>query len=121
MARYSNMSPNRKAGKEFFGKVDKMLKPKKRRKKSGCYVATCVYGSYDCPEVWTPRRFRDNTLDASCCGRAFIRIYYAVSPVLVKVFGNQAWFRNLWKSVLDGMVNRLNKRGVDSSPYSDKY
>lgn len=21
----------------------------------GCYVATCVYGSYDCPEVWTLR------------------------------------------------------------------
>ena len=18
----------------------------------GCYVATCVYGSYDCPQVW---------------------------------------------------------------------
>ena len=28
----------------------------------GCYVATCVYGSYDCPQVWTLRRFRDNTL-----------------------------------------------------------
>ena len=24
----------------------------------GCYIATCVYGSYDCPEVWTLRRFR---------------------------------------------------------------
>ena len=24
-----------------------------------CYVATAVYGSYDCPEVWTLRRFRD--------------------------------------------------------------
>lgn len=27
--------------------------------RKGCYVATCVYGSYDCPEVWTLRRFRD--------------------------------------------------------------
>lgn len=33
MARYSNMSPNRKAGKEFFGKADKMLKTSKRRKR----------------------------------------------------------------------------------------
>ena len=23
----------------------------------GCYVATAVYGSYDCPQVWTLRRF----------------------------------------------------------------
>ena len=28
-------------------------------KKGGCYVATAVYGSYDCPQVWTLRRVRD--------------------------------------------------------------
>ena len=28
----------------------------------GCYVATAVYGSYDCPEIWTLRRFRDKVL-----------------------------------------------------------
>ena len=28
----------------------------------GCYVATAVYGSYDCPQVWTLRRYRDDTL-----------------------------------------------------------
>ena len=28
---------------------------------SGCYIATCVYGSYDCPQVQTLRRFRDDT------------------------------------------------------------
>ena len=33
------------------------------RKKQGCYVATCVYGSYDCPEVWILRRFRDESLE----------------------------------------------------------
>lgn len=121
MARYSNMSPNRKAGKEFFGKADKMLKTSKRRKKSGCYVATCIYGSYDCPEVWTLRRFRDNTLDTSCCGRVFIRVYYAISPIIVRIFGNQTWFRIFWKNSLDRMVSKLNKHGVDSTPYSDKY
>lgn len=35
----------------------------------GCYVATCVYGSYDCPQVWTLRRFRDNTLAETMLGR----------------------------------------------------
>ena len=28
-------------------------------KKQGCYIATCVYGSYDCPQVWILRRYRD--------------------------------------------------------------
>lgn len=30
---------------------------------NGCYIATCVYGSYDCPQVWILRRFRDDILD----------------------------------------------------------
>lgn len=28
-------------------------------KKEGCYVATAVYGSYNCPQVWILRRYRD--------------------------------------------------------------
>ena len=35
----------------------------------GCYIATSVYGSYDCPEVWTLRRFRDEYLKGSVYGR----------------------------------------------------
>lgn len=27
----------------------------KGAEKNGCYIATCVYGSYDCPQVWTLR------------------------------------------------------------------
>ena len=53
----------------------------------GCYIATAVYGSYDCPEVWTLRRFRDYKLTATWHGRLFIRAYYAVSPTVVKLFG----------------------------------
>ena len=49
--------------------------------KQGCYAAAC--GSYDCPQVWTLRRFRDNTLAGTWYGRAFIHAYYAVSPALV--------------------------------------
>ena len=85
----------------------------------GCYVATAVYGSYDCPQVWTLRRFRDYTLAESWYGRAFIRIYYAVSPTLVKLFGSKEWFKKLWKGKLDRMVSKLNSRGVENSPYQD--
>lgn len=88
---------------------------------SGCYIATCVYGSYDCPNVWTLRRFRDNTLDRTPFGRAFIKCYYAVSPTLVRLFGNTKWFRGFWKSVLDRFVARLNKNGVENTRYTDKY
>lgn len=85
----------------------------------GCYVATAVYGSYDCPQVWTLRRFRDNTLAGTWYGRAFIRAYYAISPTLVKWFGKAEWFKNLWKPTLDRMVEKLNGNGVANTPYDD--
>lgn len=89
-------------------------------KSGGCYVATAVYGSYDCPEVWTLRRFRDNTLAETWYGRAFIRTYYAISPTFVKWFGNSEWFKNMWKPTLDKMVKKLNNAGVDNTTYNDK-
>lgn len=86
----------------------------------GCYVATAVYGSYDCPEVWTLRRFRDNTLAETWYGRAFIHTYYAVSPTLVKWFGHTEWFKNMWRGKLDRMVKNLQDQGVEDTPYDDK-
>lgn len=87
----------------------------------GCYIATCVYGSYDCPQVWTLRRFRDYTLDGTWYGRVFIKCYYAISPILVKWFGDTKWFRSFWKSRLDKMVSNLNNKGVNNTHYNDRY
>lgn len=87
----------------------------------GCYVATAVYGSYNCPQVWTLRRFRDNTLDETWYGRAFIKSYYAISPTLVKWFGETNWFKKMCRKPLDKMVASLQEKGVESTPYQDKY
>lgn len=86
----------------------------------GCYVATCVYGSYDCPEVWTLRRYRDYTLAETWYGRAFIKTYYAISPTIVKCFGNTYWFKKLWREKLDKMVDKLNGKGIENTPYNDR-
>lgn len=86
----------------------------------GCYVATAVYGSYDCPEVWTLRRFRDYTLAETWYGRAFIHTYYAISPTIVKWFGKTEWFKKMWRGKLDRMVNDLNAKGVEDTPYQDR-
>ena len=85
----------------------------------GCYIATCVYGSYDCPEVWVLRRFRDNTLAKTCFGRLFIKIYYTISPTFIKWFGKTTWFKCFWKNKLDGFVNKLRNNGVEDTPYND--
>lgn len=90
------------------------------QKSSGCYVATAVYGSYDCPQVWTLRRYRDYTLAETLLGRLFILLYYTISPTLVKWFGETQWFKNMWKPRLDKMVKRLNEQGVADTPYQDR-
>ena len=86
-----------------------------------CYVATAVYGSYDCPQVWTLRRYRDYTLAETWFGRAFIKTYYAISPTLVKWFGETNWFKKMWRNPLDKIVASLQEKGVESTPYQDKY
>lgn len=86
----------------------------------GCYIATAIYGSYDCPEVWTLRRFRDYYLANSIFGRAFIKIYYTISPTLVKWFGHSTLFNKIWRTPLDKLVMTLNNKGVLNSPYKDR-
>lgn len=86
----------------------------------GCYIATAVYGSYDCPEVWTLRRFRDFFLAKRWYGRIFIKLYYVVSPILVKWFSKTVWFKIFWQNTLNKMIDNLQKRGYVDSPYRDQ-
>ncbi|MBU5626197.1 hypothetical protein KQI82_04580 [Oscillibacter sp. MSJ-2] len=94
--------------------------PERPKASSGCYVATAVYGSYDCPQVWTLRRYRDYTLAKTWYGRAFIHTYYAISPTLVKWFGHTEWFKKTWRGRLDRMIVKLKNEGVEDTPYQDR-
>lgn len=101
--------------------LDELItKNSEQKATGGCYVATAVYGSYDCPQVWTLRRYRDYTLAETWYGRAFIKTYYAISPTLVKWFGHTEWFKKMWKGKLDHMVKKLQTKGFESTPYEDK-
>ena len=88
-------------------------------RRKGCYVATCVYGSYNCPEVWTLRRYRDSVLQKTRLGRCFISLYYTVSPHLVNAIGDKSLFRRVTKKMLDIKVRRLQENGVSGKPYVD--
>lgn len=90
-----------------------------RNSSGACYVATCVYGSYDCPEVRTLRRYRDLHLMKSIPGKLFVKCYYAVSPSIVRLFGKNRFIRSGWKRILDRFVKNLNRNGYCGTPYSD--
>lgn len=117
----SEKMPEVVASEKFTNKFGKYLSTESNVQKGGCYIATCIYGSYDCPQVWTLRRFRDDTLDETWYGRVFITCYYKVSPTLVKWFGETKWFRIFWKSKLDRLVASLNRKGIEDTAYRDRY
>jgi hypothetical protein len=78
-----------------------------KKSQTPCYIATAVYGSYDCPQVWVLRQYRDDVLSNTWHGRTFIRFYYATSPAIVNLFGNKTWFNKIFKKHLDSLVERL--------------
>lgn len=89
-------------------------------KSGGCYVATAVYGSYDCPEVWVLRRYRDYSLASTVRGRAFIKLYYFISPFIVRRFGTTKWFNKFFRKRLNKFVLKLSDLGFSDTPYNDK-
>ena len=86
---------------------------------NGCYIATAVYGSYDCPQVWVLRRYRDYSLNQSLMGRSFIRFYYATSPTFVRFFKNTKWFNIVFRKILDKFTTHLITKGYKNTPYND--
>lgn len=105
--------------KTLFGTKSETYTEKLPPQKKGCYVATAVYGSYDCPQVWVLRRFRDEHLERTRLGRLFIRCYYSVSPTFVRVFGNTTLFNRCVKKLLDKFTDMLRKKGYSDSFYKD--
>ena len=86
---------------------------------TGCYIATLVYGSYDCPQVWVLRRFRDYSLSKNFFGQTFIKVYYVISPIIVKKFGKTKVFNKFLKNILDSFVAKLESKGFENLPYKD--
>lgn len=76
--------------------------------KGGCYIATAVYGSYEAPQVRTLRQFRDQRLQPTRVGRAFIRTYYQFSPTLAKHFTPGSVGHGFARVALERIVRHLD-------------
>lgn len=94
---------------------DKFAIPKKQK----CYIATCVYKSYETKELFVLRRYRDKKLRRTWHGRLFIKFYYFNAPIVIKLFGRMKWFNKLWRKILDRKVKKLIKKGYLDSYYED--
>ncbi|MCB9351988.1 MAG: hypothetical protein H6573_31525 [Lewinellaceae bacterium] len=73
----------------------------------GCYIATMAYGSYEHPQVLELRKFRDETLSKSIAGRDLIRIYYWLSPKLVKFLRGNTLINSLIRKMLNQVIKHI--------------
>ncbi|KZX16791.1 CFI-box-CTERM domain-containing protein [Methanobrevibacter curvatus] len=97
---------------EKIKKINPSFKDEKIKKSDngGCYIATAIYGSYNSYEVLILREFRDKILFNNIFGRAFINLYYFLSPKIVKLFGNKKFFNLFFKGILDKIIIQLRKK-----------
>jgi hypothetical protein len=80
---------------------------KKVKGKAGCYIATAIYGSYECAEVIKLREYRDEYLSKNFLGRLFILFYYTVSPLFLRIMPRQERFVSFFRKIFDFIVNGL--------------
>lgn len=83
-----------------------------------CYAATCVLGSYDCPQVWTLRRCRDDFLDSTWCGRLLIGTYLLMKIRTGNVIINKkASDLRMHYASIGHLFSRINSLGGECQNY----
>ncbi|MFZ3208658.1 MAG: MXAN_6640 family putative metalloprotease [Geobacteraceae bacterium] len=78
----------------------------------GCFIATAAYGSYLHPKVMVLRAFRDNYLMTNVPGRAFVALYYRLSPPLADFIARREWLRTGCRVALTPVVLAVENKGI---------
>lgn len=74
---------------------------------NGCFIATAVYGSYDCAEVLALRRFRDSKMMNNMLGRSIVAIYYKIGPLIAEKIKQDGIISKTLRILLDKMIRRV--------------
>ena len=99
--RYVRDAKNTDNAREF------LMKLREATGASGCFVATACFGSYQHEKVYILRKFRDQVLEASLAGRAFIKFYYFVSPPVAKIIESSPHLQSLTRRALAPIATHI--------------
>jgi hypothetical protein len=78
----------------------------------GCFIATSAYGSYLHPKVMILREFRDRYLLTNAPGRAFVTLYYRLSPPLADFIARHEPARALCRAMLAPLIAAVEYKGT---------
>ena len=95
---------------QLFPQTSQSEEPlKEKSEKSGCFIATATYDSYNSSEVLLLRKWRDNILLKSTSGKLFVNFYYTVSPYIAKTIKKSYFLKMVSKSLLNIFIKLFNK------------
>lgn len=80
------------------------------KQKSGCFIATAVYGSSEAYQVKVLQSFRGNWLEKQIWGSAFVNFYYRVGPCIGKYIGEHDPLRISIRKLLNLFVHLIARK-----------
>jgi hypothetical protein len=78
--------------------------------RSGCFVATQIYGDDDLVEVLFLRVFRDMVLSTSVIGRITKWVYYYTGPFAARVVELLPIFKPICRRILDSTIDSIENK-----------
>lgn len=75
--------------------------------KSGCFILTACYESYDAPTVFAFRQYRDNHLSRTSLGRGFIDWYYTYGPTMAEFISDKPKIKSILKLIFNQLAKVL--------------
>jgi hypothetical protein len=79
---------------------------------NGCFIATAAYGCYLHPKVMVLREFRDTCLLTNPPGRAFVTLYYRISPPLASLIAKHESARAVCRMMLAPVIVAVEYKKV---------
>lgn len=84
-------------------------KMEKEERSKACFIATAAYGTPFAKEIDVLRDWRDKSLKTNFLGKAFVNIYYTLSPPIARFIARRKGLRKIVRLVLKPVVGFLRK------------